>query len=313
MENLGSQSASHKGPVLIRRGRGRPRKNLGSSMDEHLRKRRAFEKRLKNIMTQSGERKAQAKAGTSPKSQKVVNKFDQLVKSEKFGKAANARKDEPQSKDALAVYDFESDEETDVFLGTYNSRFTPHLLNQIEENKDDEGVPTEPSTSKAEVDSTEQKVSKEDDTDEKAVADVDVDRSTTVEESPSQTNTEVKYKRGRGRPKGSKNAKTLPRLQKIQKMRTRSRHIKTKEKLGFRPKKKAFLLKTEQKMLKKQSSETNDGNDSISEQRKKVHPKKRLLEKSRRSEKILKVVSAEDEEENSTKDKTNPEEIAKSR
>lgn len=37
----------------------------------------------------------------------------------------------------LSVYDFDSDEETDVFIGTYNSRFTPQILSKIEAKEDD--------------------------------------------------------------------------------------------------------------------------------------------------------------------------------
>lgn len=287
----------------MRRGRGRPPKKLVSSMDEHIRKRRAFEKRLKKLMTQSADEKTKTKSGKSPKSQKPENKFDLLVKHGKSDEAASAKKDEPKKKDALSVYDFESDEETDVFLGTYNSRYTPHLLAKIEEKKSDEVEVTETPNSSAEVSSIKDKSSDENETDDKPKSD---DVSTVIEpkamkgESSTETDAKVEPKRGRGRPKGSKNIKTLLKLQALQKTRGRSRLIRNQaqEKLDLRRKKKTFLWKGEPKILRKHSSETNDGGDSTSEQKKKVHPKKRLLEKSRRSEKISKVILAENVEEN---------------
>lgn len=288
MENFGSISATQRGSVMVRRGRGRPPKKMVSSMEEHLRKRRAFEKRLKKLMTPPGDEKKQKKAGKSGKSQKPVSKFDQLVKNEKLVAAAGAPKDETKKKDALSVYDFESDEETDVFLGTYNSRYTPHLLAKIEEKKSDEVEVAETPTSSTDMGSIEEKPS--DETDKKAEsnhAEVDIEPEATKEESATKIDAEVGAKRGRGRPKGSKNVKTLLKLQALQKKRGKSGLTKNQAqgKLDIRRKKKAFFLKAEHKILKKQPSETNDGRDSTSEQTKKVHPKKRLLEKSRRSEK----------------------------
>ncbi|XP_065214997.1 uncharacterized protein NSD [Planococcus citri] len=117
-------------------------------IDEHVKKRRAFMRRMNKILSQSNNngsaknkkpKNGLKQGGKNAKFNKLLDKENERKKQQKLGEDQTASSStspdsDPKKKD-ISVYDFESDEETDVFIGTYNSRFTPQILAKIEEEK----------------------------------------------------------------------------------------------------------------------------------------------------------------------------------
>lgn len=77
--------------------------------------------------------------GKNSKFNKLLNKENEKNKQRNNANdsaaGSSSSPDSDQKKKDISVYDFESDEETDIFIGTYNSRFTPQILAKIEQEK----------------------------------------------------------------------------------------------------------------------------------------------------------------------------------
>lgn len=116
-------------------------------IDEHTKKRRAFMRRMNKILKQSNNNDLPLKKRlhNGLKSKRAENaKFNRLLNKDIQKTANNAvdtsSADGEEKKKDMSVYDFESDEETDIFIGTYNSRFTPQILVKIEQEKTDKAA-----------------------------------------------------------------------------------------------------------------------------------------------------------------------------
>ncbi len=113
-------------------------KKRKSQIDEHLKKRRAFERRFNKYVQQSKKLSKVARnkrLRNGLRLQRLNNaRFNKLLMSGKVdlkkkpSSGSEALSTAPKDQNSnLSVYDFESDDETDIFM-SYNSRFTPNLM-----------------------------------------------------------------------------------------------------------------------------------------------------------------------------------------
>lgn len=132
-------------------------------LDEHTKKRRAFMRRMNKILKQSNDKDRPIKKGLqnglklqrmkNAKFNKLLNKENQKNKPDSSQPGTSTSPDSDQKKKDMSIYDFESEDETDVYISSYNYRLA--------------------SLSKAEQDKADQANDEKSDKDEKSVNDED--------------------------------------------------------------------------------------------------------------------------------------------
>lgn len=137
-------------------------KKVRRPIDEHTKNRRAFMRRMNKILKQSSNSSTLIKKRMQKRTKKMDTKndpFNKLLKNVKqrntvgLTDAIDSNTNHNLNKKDLSIYDFESDEETDVFIGTYNSRFTPQILSKIEAKEDDLIIPPKKEHSQGQTES----------------------------------------------------------------------------------------------------------------------------------------------------------------